>query len=138
MLTGTQTNITVSYDDDNGELDFVIATADSTTLGVASFDDTYFSVTSGNVSLIQSAIDHGSISGLSDDDHTQYVHNTIARSITAQHTFAPGSAQAPFVLGANAQGQLVTGLNSEFANGHRITVSDSEPGSIQANDIWVQ
>lgn len=56
-------------------------------------------------------IDHGlAISGLGDDDHTQYVHLSTARTITARHTFNPGSAASPFILGANAQGQLVTGL----------------------------
>jgi len=31
--------------------------------------------------------DHGLLIGLSDDDHPQYVHNDIARTITADHTF---------------------------------------------------
>ena len=33
------------------------------------------------------ASDHGALSGLSDDDHTQYVHTTYARTITADHNF---------------------------------------------------
>jgi len=33
--------------------------------------------------------DHGALSGLADDDHSQYVHNTQARTITAVHTFDP-------------------------------------------------
>jgi len=60
--------------------------------------------------------DHGDLDGLSDDDHTQYVHLTAARSISAQHTFAPGSAAAPFALSANAQGQTVTGLKADQLN----------------------
>lgn len=60
--------------------------------------------------------DHGLLSGLSDDDHAQYVHTTSARSIVAQHTFAPSSPAAPFVLGANAQNQLVTGLYADQLN----------------------
>ena len=36
-----------------------------------------------------------------------------AQTITAQHTFNPGSASAPFILGANALNQLVTGLNAD-------------------------
>jgi hypothetical protein len=39
-----------------------------------------------------------------------------ARTIVAQHTFAPSSTNAPFLLGANALGQVVTGLRAEFAN----------------------
>lgn len=33
------------------------------------------------------ASDHGALSGLTDDDHTQYVHTTYARTITADHNF---------------------------------------------------
>ena len=57
--------------------------------------------------------DHGALSGLADDDHSQYVHISAGRTITAQHQFAPSSAQPPFTLGANAQGQLVTGLYAD-------------------------
>jgi hypothetical protein len=57
--------------------------------------------------------DHGLLVGLGDDDHPHYMHNTVARTVTAQHSFSPASPQAPFVLGANAQGQLVTGLNAD-------------------------
>lgn len=63
-------------------------------------------------------IDHGSaLTGLGDDDHSQYVHNTIARIISAVHTFNPGAAGAPFVLGANAQGQLVGSFNADLLDG---------------------
>lgn len=65
--------------------------------------------------------DHGNLSGLGDDDHAQYVHVSSARTITAQHSFAPTSAQAPFTLGANAQGQLVTGLNADQLDGYEAT-----------------
>jgi len=69
----------------------------------------------------QSVIDHGNLSGLSDDDHSQYVHTSTARTISAQHTFNPTSAGAPFVLGANASGQLVTGLNADLLDGKHAT-----------------
>lgn len=52
-------------------------------------------------------------SGMSADDHTIYVHLTNARTITAVHTFQPGTATAPFLLHANAQGQVVTGLRAD-------------------------
>lgn len=60
---------------------------------------------------------HSALTGLtSGDNHTQYVHISTARTITAQHSFSPGSAQAPFALGANAQGQTVTGLKADQLN----------------------
>lgn len=63
-------------------------------------------------------LDHGlALNGLLDDDHTQYVANAIARTISAVHTFNPGAPGAPFVLGANATGQLVVGLNADQLDG---------------------
>lgn len=41
------------------------------------------SSTSGSIS----SEDHSSLSGLLSDDHTQYTHNTIARTISANHNF---------------------------------------------------
>ena len=38
--------------------------------------------------------DHGSLTGLGDDDHSQYVHTSIARTITANHTFSNGLTAA--------------------------------------------
>jgi hypothetical protein len=40
-----------------------------------------------------------------------------AQTITAVHTFDPGSATAPFLLHANAQGQAITGLNADQIDG---------------------
>jgi len=60
--------------------------------------------------------DHGDLTGLADDDHANYMHLTAARVVTAQHSFSPSSAQAPFVLGANAHDQIVTGLYAEQAD----------------------
>ncbi|MBK8188816.1 MAG: hypothetical protein IPK79_00015 [Vampirovibrionales bacterium] len=63
-------------------------------------------------------LDHSELSGLTTGDpHTQYVHISIARAISAQHTFNPATAGAPFTLGANAQGRLVTGLNADQVDG---------------------
>lgn len=57
---------------------------------------------------------HSSLTGsASGDDHTQYVHTSSARTIVARHTFNPPTANSPFILGANAQGQLVTGLYAD-------------------------
>lgn len=55
-------------------------------------------------------------SSMSADEHSQYVHTTTARTITAVHTFTPGTATAPFILGANGQGQTVTGLRADQLN----------------------
>ncbi len=64
---------------------------------------------------------HGTLKNLtSADDHTQYVHNTNARTITAQHTFnAAGSPApiAPFAIGANSTDALVSGLNADQVDG---------------------
>ena len=55
-------------------------------------------------------------SSMTADEHTQYVHTSNARTITAQHAFSPGAAQAPFTLGANAQGQTIIGLKADQLN----------------------
>lgn len=139
IAAGTHTNISINTSVDN-QISFSVAAATTTTLGVASFATADFNVTEGAVTIKDSGIDHGSISGLADDDHTQYVHNTIARTITAVHTFSPDSVTAPFILGANAQGQKVIGLNADLLNGQdwTVAVTASAPASPIANDIWVE
>ena len=49
---------------------------------------------------------------------TQYVNKTVAGTITAVHTFNPGSATPWILLGANATGQLITGLNADELDGN--------------------
>jgi len=146
ISAGSQQNITVTYDDANNKIDFAVNTgvaasaSDAANAGVVSFNDSQFTVDSnGYVSFISSGtIDHGSLLGLGDDDHTQYVHVSIARTISAIHEFAPSTASAPFTLGANAQGQLVTGLNADMVDGQNWGVSSTAPTTTQANDIWIQ
>jgi hypothetical protein len=46
----------------------------------------------------------------------RFVRLATAGTITAQHSFSPGSAAAPFLLGANAQGQTVVGLKADQLN----------------------
>lgn len=78
------------------------------------FDGTeWFVITTG----VTPATHHGSLTGLSNDDHLQYVHVSTPRTILAQHTFAPTSSTPPFILGVNAQGQLVTGFNADLLDG---------------------
>jgi hypothetical protein len=48
---GAQSNITVSYDDANGAVDYAVATATTAAKGVASFVSTNFTVSAGAVSI---------------------------------------------------------------------------------------
>jgi hypothetical protein len=52
---------------------------------------------------------------------TSYVRKGTADTITAVHTFNPSSAGAPFILGSNAQGRLVSGLNADTVDGYHAT-----------------
>lgn len=69
-----------------------------------------------DVALVGAALDHGSLSGLADDDHPAYVHSTNERTIAAVHTFAPAAPGPPFNLSAQAQG-LVDFLNADLLDG---------------------
>jgi len=84
--------------------------------------DTAFTITDAGglltLNLLQGNIDHGTIAGLADDDHTMYMHNSLARTVTAVHTFNPSVAGPAFILGANAVNQLVAGLNAAKLNGN--------------------
>ncbi len=60
---------------------------------------------------------HSALTGLTADDHTNYVHISTARTVTARHTFNPPSANSPFIIGANAVDQMVTGLNAQKVGG---------------------
>ncbi len=81
--------------------------------------------------------DHGSLTGLADDDHSQYAHLSQNESILGQWQYAPGSPQAPFTLSANAQGQKVVGLNADELDGaHWIAIdSDLIPLTNDAYDL---
>ncbi len=65
---------------------------------------------------------------LDDVEESQFVRTDIARTITVQHTFNPSTAGAPFILGSNAQGRLVTGLNADQVDGFDAT---QNPGGNQ-------
>jgi len=81
-------------------------------------------------------VDHGGLLGLGDDDHGQYVHISSARTITAQHQFAPVAVQAPFSLGAKGQGQLVAGFRADQLN-VRYAAEDSEPSPTHPGLLWI-
>lgn len=82
-----------------------------------------------------SAADHGTLTGLGDDDHPQYVHLSAGRVITAQHQFAPGVVQPPFTLGANAQGQTVVGLRADQLNKQVVAGSGLTGGGTLTGDV---
>lgn len=63
---------------------------------------------------------HANLVGLLDDDHTQYVHISNPRTIIASHTFNPTSEGPAFILGPNASGQLIPGLNAEMLDGQTL------------------
>jgi hypothetical protein len=81
---------------------------------------------------------HSALTGLSDDDHSQYMHNTIDRTVSATHTFNPDTVGAPFVIGANADKQLVSGLNAEYVNGVLVSSLVAEPAVKVSGDLWFQ
>ncbi|HLE03856.1 MAG TPA: hypothetical protein VI729_04480 [Anaerolineales bacterium] len=77
---------------------------------------------------------HASLLGLTNDDHSQYVHTATARTITAVHTFNPTVAGAPFVLGANGQGQTVVGLRADQLNKSVVAGSGLTGGGLLTAD----
>ncbi|MFZ6029945.1 MAG: hypothetical protein ACOYYS_19705 [Chloroflexota bacterium] len=56
------------------------------------------------------------VSGMAQDDHSQYVHVSTARSIQAVHSFSPPATNPPFLIGGNAAGQTVFGLKADMLN----------------------
>jgi hypothetical protein len=87
------------------------------------------------ISASGAAIDHGTLAGLADDDHSHYVHISTDRTITAQHSFSPATVRAPFLLGANAQGQLVTGLNADSVEGYEPIDTAAADAHLVATDV---
>ena len=65
---------------------------------------------------------------------TQAVRTDVARTITVAHTFAPTAAGVPFILGVNAQGQLVTGLNADTLDGYHASAFVLS-GAFSINDL---
>jgi len=63
---------------------------------------------------------HAGLSGLGADDHQQYLHNEISRTILAQHTFNPLKV-SPFLIGLDAYNILVKGLNADQLDGNEAT-----------------
>lgn len=81
--TATPTANAVPYADGSGKLDSWISTAGTATLGKAAFaPSTILALSGGTVTFNQGNVDHGSIGGLSDDDHTQYLRADGNRQLT--------------------------------------------------------
>lgn len=79
--------------------------------------------------------DHDLLGGLEDDDHLQYVHTSIARTIGVAHTFNPPTIEPAFYLGPNARDQLIDYLNADQLDGyhqydfaHAVHASNHEQG----------
>ena len=53
ITSGDQTNISVTYDDGNNQIDYYVATATDSILGVAKFSTDNFNVNAGNVTVIE-------------------------------------------------------------------------------------
>jgi hypothetical protein len=64
----------------------------------------------------------------------QYADTKLARgtaeTITARHTFNPSTTGAPFLVGTNASGQLVSGLNADMVDGLHASEIGSQPPTI--------
>jgi hypothetical protein len=80
----------------------------------------YFKTSDNEIQSFDITPAHNKLLGLLADDHPQYVHVDENRVITATHVLNPPNASPPFVLGNNAQGQLVQGFNSEFFGGYPV------------------
>lgn len=98
--------------------------------------------------------DHGNLTGLSDDDHLQYVHLYTPRSISASHTFINGLASTGAirtdslfvdnievdttgaalnqVLKFNGSKFLPTGTSTNAI----AVISDTAPITAQTGDLW--
>lgn len=81
---------------------------------------------------------HSELSGLTTGDpHTQYVSNGTARTITAVHTFNPTVAGAWITLGANATGQLITGLNADLLDGYDSAAFPRKAENATISGAWI-
>lgn len=82
---------------------------------------------------------HSLLTGRNNDDHSQYVHVSTARTITARHVFNPGTPASPFLVGANGNGRLVSGLNADLLDGlhEDIFMRKSANSNLQMNGFQI-
>jgi len=113
MVSGTQTYITVTYQDSTGDIDFVVNTAtDGGTKGVADFTAADFDVTTGTVSL----------------------EDSVLKSVSADSGTATPVAHAISVTGSGA---VITAANNAEVN-ISVGYDDSSIGVNGSSQLYVK
>jgi len=97
--------------------------------------DDYIDWRSDSVSrAVISTTQHGALTGLLDDDHTQYILADGTRAFTGQILAAAGGTSAPAY---SFNGNTGTGMTVAFANNLNFSVGGSLKWSIDPSDRWV-
>lgn len=91
--------IDTTYNDGANTLTIAGEDASTTNKGIVVFDATDFTTSGGNASILDSGIDHDSISGVSEDDHQNRSHTMTS---TSDHT-----ATAWRIFASNGSGEVV-------------------------------
>lgn len=74
--------------------------------------------------------DHGSLYGLADDDHSQYVHIDTTRTISANHTFSNGLTSNGLI--SSSSGNFISSLQ---VNGTGVSISGHTHSSSNITDF---
>lgn len=124
ITVGINTNITVTYDDANNRINHNVNTATTSTLGVASFNSSFFSVNTGAVSIANNAI------GLGTHTYGQYAKSIIGgNGLTA--TTANSDDATDYTINVNVGSGIVISSdavalkNADSLSGNTLTKWDS-------------